>query len=137
MRALAGTDTALRAVPHDARSQAAESIRRVTTGKQVERLAERAFGQLGEVRAPAHQRVQIVDAPLVDRARRDDVLREHVERVARIAHLLDEAFTHALHDHGGFEQVAAELREDLAGARLADLVAGATDTLQAARHRSG
>ena len=40
-------------------------------------------------------------------------------------------------DHdGGLEQVAAVLREDLAAARLADLVAGPADPLQAARDRA-
>ena len=75
--------------------------------------------------------------PVVDRARGDDLLREHVERVARVARLLDEALLHALDDDRGLEEVAAVLREDLAAARLADLVAGAADALQPARHRAG
>ena len=37
---------------------------------------------------------------------------------------------------GGLEQVAAVLREDLARARLAHLVAGPADALQAPRHRA-
>ena len=40
------------------------------------------------------------------------------------------------HDDRGLEQVAAVLREDLARARLAHLVAGAADALQAARDRA-
>ena len=40
------------------------------------------------------QREQRVDVPLVDRDRGDDLLREHVERVARVAHLLDEPVAH-------------------------------------------
>ena len=67
----------------------------------------------------------------------DDLLREHVERVARIAHLLDEAFAHAAHDDGRLEQIAAPLREDLAGARLADVVTGPPDALHAARDGAG
>ena len=39
-------------------------------------------------------------------------------------------------DDRGLEQVAAVLREDLAAARLAHLVAGAADALQAARDRA-
>jgi hypothetical protein len=50
--------------------------------------------------------------------------------------LLDEPRPHQGHDGGGFEEVATVLREDLAPARLADLVAGATDALEAARHRT-
>ena len=40
-------------------------------------------------------------------------------------------------DDGRLEQVAAVLREDLAAARLADPVAGASDALHAARDRTG
>ena len=52
------------------------------------------------------------------------------------ARVLDRAGEHPLGDDGGLEQVAAVLREDLAQARLADLVAGAPDPLQAARDRA-
>ena len=131
------TDATFDAVPHDARSQTGEPIGRIAAREHVERLAERVVGEVGEVRAPAHERVQVVDAPLVDRARGDDLLREHVERVARVAHLLDEALAHAPHDDRGLEQVAAVLREDLAGARLADLVPGPADALDATRDRTG
>ena len=74
--------------------------------------------------------------PLVDRAHRDELLRKHVERVPRVARLLDQAFAHPLRDDRGLQQVAAELREDLAAAGLADLVARAPDPLQAARDRA-
>ena len=40
-------------------------------------------------------------------------------------------------DHGRLDQVVAVLREELAPARLAHLVAGPADALQAARHRAG
>ncbi len=136
LRAFARPDAALDAVPHHAWPQPAEPVGGIAAREHVERLAERVVGELGEVRAPPHERVQLVDAPVVDRAARDDLLREHVERVARIAHLLDESFAHAAHDDRGFEQVAAVLREDLAGARLADLVTGAPDALDPARDRS-
>src|SRR3712207_7892228 len=43
----------------------------------------------------------------------DDLLGEHVERVARHAGRLDGAGQHALGDDGRLEQVAAELREQL------------------------
>jgi hypothetical protein len=42
----------------------------------------------------------------------DDLLGEHVERVAEEAGGLDEAVAHALHDHRGLEQVAAVLGEE-------------------------
>ncbi len=135
LRTLAGTDAALHTVPDDARPQATESIGWVTTREQVQGFAERLLRQVGEVRATANERVQLVDTPFVDGAGSNNVLREHVERVAGIAHLLDESFAHALHDDGGFEEIAAVLREDLARARFADLVAGAPDALETACHR--
>ena len=66
---------------------------------------------------------------------RDDLLGEHVERVARHDGRLDRAFAHAPRDDRALEQVAAELREDPPAADLADAVPGAADPLQAARDR--
>jgi len=84
-----------------------------------------------------HQlRTEILDLPLALRAHRDDLLREHVERVPRVARLLDEPFSHPSHNDGGLEQVAAVLRENLAAGRLADLMAGAPDPLETARDRA-
>jgi len=137
LRARACADTVLGTVPHDARPQSRELIGGVAARKHVERLVEHVVGDVGEVGGAAHEREEVVDVPLVERAGGDQLLREHVERVTGIAHLLDEPLAHALHDHRGFEEVAAVLREDLARARLADLVAGAADPLQPARHGSG
>ena len=63
---------------------------------------------------------------------RDDLLGEHVERVARHDGRLDQPFAHAAGDDGALEQVAAELGEDAPAADLADAVAGAPDALQPA-----
>ena len=64
---------------------------------------------------------------------RDDLLRQHVERVAQEAAGLDEPLAHAPHDNGGLQQVAAVLRIQRALAGLADAVTGAADALQATR----
>ena len=66
---------------------------------------------------------------------RDDLLREHVERVARNPRLLDLALAHRLRDDGRLEQVGAELGEDAPLRGRAQLVPRAADALQAARHR--
>ena len=50
--------------------------------------------------------------------------------------MLDEPVAHALHDDRGLDQIGAVLGEQLAAARLAHLVAGAADALQAARDRA-
>ena len=67
---------------------------------------------------------------------RDDLLGEHVERVAQVARGLDLAREHAAHHDRRLEQVAAVLRVDRALARLADLVPGAADALQPAADRT-
>ena len=87
------------------------------------------------IRAP-DQLVQLGHLPLVaGRDAGDDLLREHVERVARHDRLLDQRLAHPLRDHRRLEQVGAELREDPALRGLADAVAGAADPLKAARDR--
>ena len=79
------------------------------------------------------QRVQIVDAISSSADDRDDLLREHVERVARDLRLLDLALAHRAGDDGRLEQVGAELREDAPLRDGAQLVPGPADPLQAAR----
>ena len=69
--------------------------------------------------------------PVID----DDVLRDDVERIARIAGRLDRAVVHRLGDGGAGDEIAAELRKDHAFADRVDLVAGAADALQAAGDR--
>ena len=66
---------------------------------------------------------------------RDDLLRQHVERIARIARGLDLALVHRARDGGAGHQIAAELRKDDAFADGARLMAGAADALQAAGDR--
>src|SRR5207342_204245 len=89
-----------------------------------------------EVRRTPQHAAEIRDGPLVHRAHRDDLLRDDVERVPRVARLLDRALQHPLDDDRGLEQVPPELREHLAAARLAYLVTGATDPLEPARDRT-
>ena len=92
--------------------------------------------EVGEVRRLTDGRRELVDGPLVDRAHRDQLLGEHVERVPWVMRLLDQALAHPLRDDRGLEQVPAELREDLAPAGLTDLVTGTSDPLQTARDRA-
>ena len=80
---------------------------------------------------------ELVDAALVDRAHRDELLRQHVERVPQVPRVLDLAGQHPLRHDRGLEEVAPELGEDPAARRLADLVAGPADPLEPARDRAG
>ena len=91
--------------------------------------------ELGERRGAADRVEQLVDVPVVHRHHRDDLLREHVERIARIAGRLDARVVHRARDRGAGDQVAAELRHDDPAAGGADGVAGAADALHAARDR--
>ncbi len=124
------------AVPGDAGPQALELLRRVAAVEQVEDVVQHGVGELGVGCRPPHERRQVVDRPRLDGAHGHDLLRQHVERVARVARRLDLAIPHALHDHGGLDEVAAVLREDRAAAGLADVVAGPAHPLQAPGDRA-
>ena len=122
------------AVPDDPRPQLRELVGRIPPREHVEHVLELLAGQLGErVRAP-DQVVEVVDGDLLVRADRDDLLRQHVERVARDRGLLDRALAHRLRHHGALEQVGPELREDPPLGRRTELVARPADPLQAAGH---
>ena len=69
---------------------------------------EDVVGQGGEAGAAAHDAGQVVDPPLVERAHGHDLLAQHVDGVAQVAHRLDQAVLHALHDDCGLEQVLAD-----------------------------
>ena len=129
---VAGAQRAVDAVPHDARAQLAELLARVAAGQQVEHVVQQLVGQLGEAGAAPHQRGER-RRPATSSMRDvgDDLLGQHVERVAQVAGVLDQPVVHAPDDDRGLEQVAAVLGEDRAPARLAHLVAGAADALQA------
>ncbi len=134
-RALPPAHDAAGAVPDDARPQLRELVGRVAAGEHVEHVLELRAREVGERIRAAHELVQRVDFDLRVGADADDLLREHVERVARDLRLLDRALAHPLRDHRRLEQVGAELREDAALRHLAERMAGAADPLQSARDR--
>jgi hypothetical protein len=79
--------------------------------------------------------VKVIHGDLLLRGDPDDLLRQHVERVARDLRLLDRPLLHPLHDHGRLEQVSAELGEDATAGDGGEVVAGTTHALQPARDR--
>ena len=123
------------AVPDDARPQLGELVGRVAAREHVEHVLELDAREVGERIGAADEVVQLADLDLLVGADRDDLLREHVERVARDHGLLDLAGEHPLGDDRRLEQVGAELREDPALRDGAELVAGAADALEPARDR--
>ena len=136
--AVARADRVAGPVPHDAGAQLGELLARVAAGQQIERVGELLVGQLGEVGRPPDQRGELGDRCLAAGGGvGDDLLGEDVERVAEVAGRLDLPVEHAPGDHCGLQQVAAMLGVDRALARLADLVAGPADALQATAHGAG
>ncbi len=91
--------------------------------------------EFGERRRAADRRVEGVDVPVVHRDHRDDLLRQHVERVAGIAAGFDLRLAHRARHRRAGNQIAAILRHDDAAAGGPDRVSGAADPLQPARHR--
>ena len=79
--------------------------------------------------------MQFVDRELLVRADRDDLLREHVERVPRDARLLDVTVAHRTRHHRGLEEVGTVLGEDPALRDRVEVVSGPADALQSARDR--
>ena len=134
-RAAPPSDHAARAVPDDPRPELGELVGRVAPREHVEHVLELHAREVGEVVRAADEVVQLVDRDLLVGADGDDLLREHVERVARDHGLLDRARLHALDHDRGLEQVGAELREDASARDCAQLVTGTSDPLQAARDR--
>ena len=70
------------AVPEDARPQVGELVRRVLAREHAEHAFELIAAQRREVVAAPHERLEVIDCPVIDGAHRHDLLREHVERVA-------------------------------------------------------
>ena len=130
---LAGADRSRDAVPDDPRPQLPELLARVAPVEHVEHVLELRARQLRVGVGARQQRRQHVDGQdvVVGRRRhRDDLLRQHVERVARDDRRLDQPLAHALRDHRALQEVGAELGEDPPLRRVADVVAGAADPLQ-------
>ncbi len=114
-RALRPRDHAGRAVPDDPRPQLGELVGRVAAGEHVEHVLELRHGtRSAKGYAPRTSSCSVDDRDLLVSADRDDLLGEHVERVARDLRLLDLAAAHRARDDRRLEQVGAELREDAA-----------------------
>ena len=82
-----------------------------------------------------HAREDLVDIPRLHRRHRDDLLREHVERIARIARGFDLTLVHRARDCGAREEIAPKLREHDAFADGSGLMSRAADALKAAGDR--
>jgi len=123
------------AIPRHARPQFREVVRRVPARQHVEHALERRARQGRVGSGAAHRGEQLLHVPRLDGDGGDDLLRQHVERVARVARRLDLAPVHRPCHRRGGHQVAPVLREDDPLADRIHLVARAADALHAARNR--
>ena len=129
---VARPDRAAGAVPDDPGAKLGELVGRVAPGKHVEDVLELRARELGERVGAPDEVVQLGDLDLLVDRDRDDLLCEHIERVARDLRLLDLAVSHRAGDDGRFEQVGAELREDPPLRDGSELVPGPADPLEPA-----
>ena len=126
-------------IPDETRLERGEVVRRVAAAEKVEDGFEDAATQAGEGRGSPCKGEAFVHRPLLatclrHRDHRDDLLGEHVQRIAGDAQGLDLPGEHALGHHRARDEVASELGEDDPSTRGADLMASATDPLQPGRH---
>ena len=135
LRAVARRDLVLQPVPREPRPQISEVVRRVAARQHVEHAVENRSAQIGERRGRPYGPEQGVHVPRLHRHHGDHLLREDVERIARVARGFDPRLVHRPCHGGARDQVAAILRHDDAPARLIDRVAGASDALHAACDR--
>jgi hypothetical protein len=61
------------------------------------------------------------------------LLREDIERIARVSRRFDAALVHRSRNRGACHEIAAELRKDDAFADRAGLMSGASNALESAR----
>ena len=138
LAAVARTQRAGNAIPHQARAELVELLTGVAARQQVEHVVQQLVAELGEAGGTAHHRAQLVHRQIgLHRHVRDDLLGQHIEWVAQEAAALDEALAHAPHHHRGLQQVAAMLGVHGALAGLADAVAGTPDALQTSGYSAG
>jgi hypothetical protein len=137
-RAAAGADRVRHTVPDDPRPQLGELLRRVAPVEHVEDVVEQLPRQLGERVSAPDRFVELRDLELVaGRGHRDDLLGQHVERIARDDGRLDVPVAHPLGHHRALEEVGPELREDAPARDLAYPVPGAADPLKPGGDRLG
>jgi hypothetical protein len=132
--AVAGPQLAPDAIPGDARAQLGELVARVAAREHLQHVLERAARQVGKRRRCPHQPEERLDADRPLAGDGDDLLRQHVERVAWIRRGLHRAVGHAGCCCSGREQIAPVLGKEHAARYAAHLVPRAPEPLQAARH---
>ena len=134
LRTLTRSQGSAGAIPHQPWAQLVELVAGIAARQQVEHVVQQVVAELGEVGATPNERGDGLHRALrIGGDVGNDLLCQHVERVAQEASGLDLPADHALRDHCCFQQVAAMLGVHDAPAGLAHRVAGAPHTLHAPR----
>ncbi len=90
LRPLTRSQRAGRAIPHESRPQLVELVAGVAARQQIEHVVQQVVAELGEVGAAPNERGHGLDRALgMDGDVGDDLLRQHVERVAQESGGLD------------------------------------------------
>ena len=118
-----------------ATTRAARLASTAGAGEHAEDALEGLAGEALEGRGAADDGEELVNGEALAQRHGHQLLGQDVQRVPRQDRRFDRAVVHALDHHGGLEEVPAVLGEDDALAGLANLVAGATDALEAVGHR--
>ncbi len=134
-RAAPAAQAAVDGVAVEQRARAA-AARRDAVGQHVDDRIEVGARQVRVRSGLREPRVERVLVPLVGRARRDDLLREDVERGVAQADAVDLGAPRGAHEGGALDELVAREREEAALGRRADRVARAPDALQARRDRA-
>ncbi len=109
---------------------AAPARRRDAVGQHGEDVVVVLAGEVAIRIGRAHRIVEVVRVPVIGGARRDDLLREDVERCDRDAQCVHRAGADAAHERRALEQLVAGRREQPAFRLRSDPVAGTADPLQ-------
>ncbi len=122
-------------VPHQARPQPGELLARIPAGEHLEHGDQGRFAELGERRRTPDKRGQPGDRPVVERAHRDDLLGQDVQRVRHHLQFFDRPGPGPGSDDGRGEQIRGVGRQEHAGGDRTDLMPGPPDPLQCGGYR--
>ena len=132
LRALSRGELAGDAIPGDAGAEFGEFVGGIAAAEHVEDGIEDAARERGVGSGAADELVEVGGVPGVHRDHGDELLREHVEWIARVVHTFHLAFVHGANDGRAGHQVAPILGVEHRRAGTADVVIGAAHALHAA-----
>ncbi len=110
--------------------------RRVALGEHAQDLAERLDWKISEWLRATNQFEQLLFVPLAAGDFGDDLLCEHIERVALYVQRIELAAAHRVEQGRAFDQIVARQRKQPALGQAIDRVVGAADALQEGRDRT-